>query len=849
MPDKKITFGVSIQAQEFDQELNRIEKRLNSFGRDTGFTAGLAKLQPQLKTLGINVDKATSQLFGDRAQKGAKNLDSHIKKQVKDLQTLQNIENQRTNKIKDFQNRLKGLNNESKNYKDIQQSIVDLQDKQNKNLVTQEAKLSSIVKTSGQLKSIQQAMQAGTGVGVDAGVGRLNMMAQIAKGALKFGGKVGAVTAGLAAPVIAGAGLAAQYYQYQANIPRIEARAEAQTLRGIQRTPRAFLEGRGPEEMLFQKTNILQRSLEQARKVIDAERAKDKALSTLGMAGVGTATAAGAGTGVVGGAVIGQAFGGVGALPGAIIGGVGGGALTGGSALFSLAQTRAGRSLLNKDVYNKEINALTASEYNRFIGENKERIELQRRTLNYMKVRSPSYLNAQRMLGFQDEDLFGGLKAIRSQEPGLLGQTRGFRYDPGLFNENVGFEENEILNTARNIAQIGGARNVRKNTRAALLARRNLNIMGGGQMIGQLQAIGGQGDEEFKKVLAEGMTIGLNNSDMSREQERFASTVTQMVFQQGRGTDAGQMASFMASLAGQDPTMRALAAAPGAAAGLERLTRNTAGVRGMLQAAQIEREFQGTNLDIFGKIALQDTGVQEIISGSARITNLAQQAGFGDNVDEFRRKALETKTRSMTITQEAQSIVEQMRSGELTGEALEGIKGRLGTIMRGTSNVFAGMDQEQQRQILNFLQTGEISERRRAGVDLGRPEDSRRVGDMFSRASSAMEKAFRDLFKRDEGQLRESIQGATKMAPLAVEFGDRLSKEFKKMEDSGKLAADILAKINVELGKMGTAPEVETGVQTRQNILDIIGIGGGEQLFTPATTNQSLPPTTQEGNK
>ena len=40
--------------------------------------------------------------------------------------------------------------------------------------------------------------------------------------------------------------------------------------------------------------------------------------------------------------------------------------------------------------------------------------------------------------------------------------------------------------------------------------------MGAGNIIGQLQAIGGDGADSFKKILAEGMTIGLDNSNMAR---------------------------------------------------------------------------------------------------------------------------------------------------------------------------------------------------------------------------------------------------------------------------------------------------------------------------------------------
>lgn len=838
MADKKITFSASIQAQEFNQELDRIEKRLKSVGRDTGFTSGLARLQPQLKSLGINIDKSTSSMFGDKAKKGMRDLDGHIKKQIKDLQTLVSIEDQRNVKIKDFENKLKGISTQSKDHRATQQNILDLQDKQTRNLITQEAKLSSIVKSSSQLKSIQTAMQAGVG-GVGGGPSKFDMFSDIAKGAFRFGGRAGLITAGALAPIAGGAGLAAQYYQYQANLPRIEAGAEAQTLRGIQRSTRAFLEGRGAEEMLFQKTGILGRSLQQARTSVDAERAKDRALATLGLTGVTTAAAAGAGTGVVGGAVIGQAFGGIGALPGAVVGGLAGGAFAGGTALFSLAQTRAGRSLLNPDIYNKEVNALTVTRYNEFVGLNKEKIELQRRSLNYMKDRSPSYLKAQRILGFSDVDLFGG---TRPTGP-LADPNQAFRQMPvrGLLDENLGFEETDILGTAGDIAQIGGARNIGRNTRAALLARRNLNVMGAGRMIGQLQAIGGQGGEEFRKVIAEGMTIGLNNSDMSREQERFASTVTQMVFQQGRGTSAGSMAAFVTSLAGQDPTMRALMATGGAAQGLERLSRNAGGVRGMLQAAQIETQF-GNKLDIYGKIALQNTGIQEIVSGSARIRGLAQQAGLSDT--EFRRRALDVKTRSLTITEDSKELVRQMRSGELTGEGLQRVRSRLGTRLEGTSRVFQGMDNEQREQILNFMQTGRIPTTL-PGADLGGPGDSRRVGDMFSRASSAMEKAFRDLFKRDEGEIREGIRGAAQMAPLTVEFGDRLNQEFQKMEENGQIAADILAKINNELAKMGTSPGIESGAQGRQSILDILGLGGGDNLLNP---NQSVP-IIQQGTK
>ncbi len=109
MANKRIEFGASINAQEFNRELDQIEKRLKGMGQNVGITAGLAKVQPQLKSLGINIDKSTSSMFGVKAKEGMKSLDNHIKKQIKDLQTLNNIQGQRSSKIKDFQNSLKGL--------------------------------------------------------------------------------------------------------------------------------------------------------------------------------------------------------------------------------------------------------------------------------------------------------------------------------------------------------------------------------------------------------------------------------------------------------------------------------------------------------------------------------------------------------------------------------------------------------------------------------------------------------------------------------------------------------------------------------------------------------------------
>ena len=834
--NKRIEFGASINAQEFNRELDRIEKRLKAVGADTGITAGLAKVQPQLKNLGINIDKSTSQLFGEKARKGMKDLDVHIKKQIKDLQTLQNIEGQRSNKIKDFQNSLKGLNSESGDFKDIQQSIVNLQEKQNKNLTTQEAKLSSILKRSGQLKIIQQAMSTSPGFGGRLPPSRMDAFSDLMRGGFKQGARF--ATAG--APLMAGLGLGGQFFQFQADRPMIQAQARAGTIRGAQRTPRAFLEGRGAEEMMFQRTGILEQSLNQARKDVDNQKTADRLRAGAGLTG---AALIGAGIGSKLGAAGGTALlPGIGTGLGAVGGGMLGAAGGLGAGMIGLAQTRFGRSLVDPETYNQEINKLTVDKYNQYVTVNKEKIELQRRGMNYIKDRSPSYLNAQRTLGFNDVDLFGGTRATGP----MADPAQAFRQRPvqGIMDENADFEEQEVLRTAQNVANVGGARGVRRNTRTALLARRNLNVMGAGQMIGQLQAIGGEGGNAFKKILAEGMTIGLNNSDMSREQERFASTVSRMVFQQGRGTDSGQMASLMATMAGDDPTMRALMATPGAMQGLENLSRNTQGVRGMLQAAQIEKEFQGTKLDIFGKIALQDTGIQEIVSGSSRVSNLAQQAGLSE--EEFRRRALETKTRSMTITQESQDIVGKMRAGELKGGDLEAAKGRHGTIMGGTSKVFAGLDQEQQKQISNFLETGRLPEKTMGDEVSLRGKGQERIGDVISRQTGAVQKAFRDLFKEHEQQIRTDFEGATKMAPLTVKFGDQLAKELETMKQGGDEAAAALAKINAELEKMKTG-EVAPA-QGTQNVLDMLGltVGGGQS--TPANLTPGQP-TPQQSNK
>lgn len=845
MTDKRITFSASLQAQEFNRELDRIEKRLKGVGRGGpgGMAVGLSQMQPQLRALGVNMDKATSSLLGGKAKQGMKDFDTHVKKQIRDLGLLQRIEDRRATQIKDFKEQLKGLTQGTEQYKNLHQQIFDIQEKQTKTLTTQEAKLTSLLKSGGALKQLTQQMIARPeDFAADTRLGK-------ATGALLRGGRrLGRGMAGVAAAIIPTAAAGAEYFAFQAQRPLIQARAEAQVTRGVQLTTRRFLEGRGAEEQLLLRTGIIQKSLNQAKEVIDAERKKDLLRATAGIAGVGLAAATGAGLGAKAGAVIGGAIApGAGMAPGAVIGAGLGGITAGGFSLFRLMQTRSGRSLLDRSTYNKEINALTLERYQEFREQNKESIHFQTRALNYIKDRSPSYLRGQRTLGFGDIDLFGGtVTAGPMADPTQAFRQRRVR---GILDQPEGFVEQEVLQTAQGIAGIGGARGIRENVTAALRARRNRNILAPEQIIGRLQAIGearGTGAEQFKKILAEGFTIGLDNSNMAREQERFANIVAQSVFQQGRGTDAGQMAAFFKTIAGDQPTMRALQGAQDAAGGLRSLTRNPAGVRGMVQAAAIETAF-GDSGDIFSKLALQNTDMRELVAGSNRVSQLAREFGFRgpEAVKQFQEKAIKAKLGGVTITTQARNILNEIKGGKLTGEALQYSKGRLGTILEGTSSVFGELDNEARAGIINMLagsaQEGGIRRMvatRGVGIDLGRGPGVEKIGDVAARAEASRQQANRQLFLENQQQIRTAFESAGKMAPLLARFGDRLTEQLEKINASGDGAAEALAGLVEQMNALNRANNGGNG--NGATFLENLLTGGAEAPTIPmqGTKNQ-----------
>lgn len=329
----------------------------------------------------------------------------------------------------------------------------------------------------------------------------------------------------------------------------------------------------------------------------------------------------------------------------AAIGIVGGVALatvaTGGLALAGAGAAAAGLGMGGRELFG------------RFTGERQAEIEAEAAV-----AREQAYQNLKQLAPIR--------KAAAEDYERNFAQYREFQRTFGLTDEQLtgrqgvlqtgiqaGFTREQTMGTMQSIIGAGGSTRAARgaNVLANQLARSS-DLTNAGQIMGVLSGrLGGAQETQNTtiRIMSEAVKLGLDKSEFAAEQRQFAQITAEVVARSGARTEegAGAVAARFAQFAQGAETMAGIGAAKTAYDIQQRLTGQSTGFRGALQAAAMTSDPHLKNLSRDQMFSLANMNEEQVQAGGPEIEAMAAASSLP--VEEFKQKALQTKRQSVTM--------------------------------------------------------------------------------------------------------------------------------------------------------------------------------------------------------
>lgn len=344
------------------------------------------------------------------------------------------------------------------------------------------------------------------------------------------------------------------------------------------------------------------------------------------------------GAGALGGAGVGAMFGGIGAIPGA----VGGAALGLGKVgwnMMSDPRYRAAQLSPYSNAHAEAYKAYQAQEFGENFGKSLQgqtdinplkNLAVDRMTQNYR-----SDLGTERQLGFSDTDYL---------------QKGGFQNRANV----AGFTGDLAAGAASNILGAGGStRAARDNSLSVLQAQRGFDLTNASSVMGKISGSAGDSassEQIFKKLLEEGVRVGLDKSEFREEQRKFSETTANILNGAGvtNADDASKVMQGYSRFMGNDLTGKGMEGAKAAYDDFQSSSAETGGRGGSLQFASLmkDKTFKGLGAGTMG--SLMEIPENQVSANNPRIVAAAQ--ANGQDPEEF-AKALRKAKRTSTNTE------------------------------------------------------------------------------------------------------------------------------------------------------------------------------------------------------
>jgi hypothetical protein len=785
--EKKIKISAKFDMQQFDREMRQMKDKLKEMYEPSSIARMRSESARRMEQQGISPTGTAGhaqQAYQQAAKQDARELDNFIKNQVQQQQRLDQALANRTNKLKDLKSQYQEIVKLGQQDLKLKEEIARTESSADRlrtvrrtreEAVSQalDAREQLAAQRPGGMERLGTAYRQGGFSGMGRAGGRMLRQMPLSTMVGAAGAVLGGIaTAGAMADPIIGQEIAAE---------RTTRGRMGQAITGAGTMAMGMMQGQGTEQMFYAPQTMI--AMNRAMREMEQTRAQDA--MRMGARGAGILGGAAGGAVTVG--ALGSFIPGLGTAVGAGVGGLIGGGI--GAYNFiadERMRTRAMSSMPNwmpegwrgQDFQQRYESMLTQDMVSNFQQSREAEIQMdpmRRLAIQQHQQRTGSRLQTQRLLGIDDDQLFG-----------QGGYIRG-----GL---EAGFTEDMTMQMSQQIGAAGGSTRMARDPVMAMQMARQLNMTNAGQVMGRLSGVmGGQEETEqgTLRILAEGVKRGLDFSEFAGEQRRFTETVANIAYSAGATTPEG-----LASIAGgfgqflEDRTTRGIEAAQGAYGTMQQITGQAGGFRGAVQAAMIMEDPELSQLDFDSRMSLAQMSEEQIRAGGSAIRHMATQSGL--TLEEFQERALGMKRDMIATRGGTQESIEQLRAaplGAMTQDQVDTLRGQVATGLMAEDATFARMKTPEQEAFLTALQRGETATPEEFMKTIGEriTEDPTRLGDIEVAGRARGEELALDQFERFRGEIEHAAQSMANMNEMTLLLVNGLQQMAETLGENGEV--------------------------------------------------------------
>lgn len=778
---KELRFSAVVDTKEFDRAVEQMNQKLKSVYQASDRSKAQLETKQAVSRAGLGAPPTTGdKVRADQEDRRVRReLDNFIKDQVKNQESLGKAI------AKQIEQR-KELLKISKDTAEIDKQIATNREKMR---LSEEATVQALkgrqrpgFDGAGGIEGVlERSMAAARG----ASQGGAGFGGQLVAGAKGFGrgiaglgpyglmGLAGSVLGGIGTIGLTGTALASSFNQAPREI--LAAQGSIRSIYG--QGSREVMSRQGLEQMLFAPETS--KALKDSNKEIDKQKTIDNVTlgAKIALAAGGALT--GAKFGAAGGALAG---GGIGAIPGAI-----GGALVGGIGTFMA--TGAGNDITGRltGTYASQMEERRAAAFQQNLEARKNLDPVRRAAIERYQQELMPNLSAQRMIGLSDEDMTSRL---------LSGTRVGFTTD--LTRQAMG----DILGAG------GSTRAARENANTVNALQRNFNLTNAGAAMGRISGLttgAGEANASMIKVLAEAVSLGLDDSQFAEEQRRFVGISTDIISRSG-AIDANQRGvaeGFSKFVSG--PEAFKIEGARKAYEVTQALSGESGGARGAIQAAALNRDPNLKKLNRDQRNVLLQLTNEQLEAGGTMIEGMAASVGLSK--EEFVSKAKEMKKGAQSTRADIDVQAEKMRKLEASGKKDSAeYKEAASKYLSGMSYDVASMAKMTPAEQEAFIQ-GNVFGRPGAGLDeeikvMEKIEKGpTTAADKAIAGQAAGDAAFIETMKNFTGQVDTANQNLMTFSQEIVIAAQNLKKisetDMKGLEEASKRLTELYSKIGV----------------------------------------------------
>lgn len=627
---KEIRFSSLIDTREFDKAIESMQKKLQSMNQASEKSRSFLDIKTQASRVGLGAAPTQGEKLrvDQDERKSRRELDAFIKDQVKSQEQI----------AKTIAKQLEQKKELSKLAKEDYQSALKLLDLEKAIATNREKMKVSGEATTGALQNRNLpgfngndgyagvfSRSAAAYRGATAGGGG-SMIDGLMAGARGFGrGVAGMGAAGMMGPLgllATVSGFAGNIQGQAATAPREVLNAQG-TARGVYgQSTRDVFSGNAFNQMAYAPQSA------NAMKMANLEIEKQKSADTMSFAGRATGyglAGAGIGTAILPG--IGTAIGGgLGALYGGLTG-------------------EKGLIAQHFGTYQAGLEERRSSAFAQNLESQKNLDPARRAALDRYQQEVMPNLTTQRATGMNDEELRDSL----------------------LTGTNAGFTSQQTRGAMGDILSAGGStKTARESATLSNRLQRNFDLTNASSAMGRISSLtssSGNTDASITRVLAEAMSLGLDNSEFAEEQRRFVDISTQVISRSG-AVDGNQMdvsAGFSKFVSG--PEMYKIEGAKSAYDLSQSISGEAGGARGAIKAAALMRDPNLSKLNRDQRSSLLQMSEEQINAGGIDIEGMALSAGF-ENVDDFKKSVKNMQSQSMSTRADIDKQAEILKTSK-----------------------------------------------------------------------------------------------------------------------------------------------------------------------------------------